>query len=391
MWVCLLLTGWASFAQQSTNVVDFLLTYDATTTRYTAWVVPRYNVPNANNSAAAEKGSTAQFTIKVPASFSITNVQDVTGNWEKAPMRLGPGNPGQDWSGSSLNSALNYYVIGKTPSETNYGSFASGTPVRLFTFQGNGCLGPLGVLEAGNPFIAEADQRFSLNVANSFYSISATPSGGNTGGNQTPLEQFRTATGNQAQCGSLTANPDSQTLTAGMTTSIPVLTNDFNNGQPASTANVTLTIATPPATGTATVNANGTIGFVPAAGFTGPVSFTYTICDISQPSVCASAVVSLTVNPAPAVLTANPDSQTLTAGMTTSIPVLTNDFNNGQPASTANVTLTIATPPATGTATVNANGTIGFCPLRVSPVPSRSPTPSATSASLRSVPRPWSA
>ena len=97
----------------------------------------------------------------------------------------------------------------------------------------------------------------------------------------------------------LTANPDSQTLTAGLPTTIPVLANDFNNGQPASTTSVTLSISTPPASGTATLNPNGTIGFIPAPGFTGPISFTYTICSISQPTVCASAPVSLTVNPAP--------------------------------------------------------------------------------------------
>jgi uncharacterized repeat protein (TIGR01451 family) len=357
IWGCMLLTGWASFAQQSTNVVDFLLTYDATTTLYTAWVVPRYNVPNTNNTGQFEKGGTAQFTIKVPSTFTISTITDVIGTWEKAPLRLGPGNTGQDWSGSGLNPAVNYYVIGKSPAESSYGQFTSGTPVRLFTFKGNGCLGPLAVLEPGNPFIAEADQRYSLNVANSFYSLSATPAGGN----QTPLEQFRSATGNQALCASLTASPDSQTLTAGTTATIPVLSNDFDNGQPASTTNVTLTVTTPPLTGTAIVNADGTIGFTPAPGFTGPVSFTYTICDIGQPSVCASAPVSLTVNPVPAVLTATPDALTLTAGTPTTIPILGNDFNNGQPVSISTVTVTVTTP-ATGTATVNLDGTIIFTP-----------------------------
>ncbi|WP_018620615.1 Ig-like domain-containing protein [Spirosoma luteum] len=358
IWGCLLLTGWAGFAQQSTNAVDFLLTYEASSTLYTAWVVPRYNVPNANNTGQVEKGGTAQFTIKVPATFTISAITDAVGVWEKTPLRLGPGNLGQDWSGSGLDPAVNYYVIGKSPGEATYGSFLSGTPVRLFTFRGNGCVGPLAVLEPGNPFIAEADQRYSLNVANSFYSLSGTPAGGN----QTPAEQFKTVTGNPAQCASLVANPDALTLTAGVSTTVSVLANDFTNGQPASTTNVTITLTTPPATGTATVNANGTIGFIPAAGFTGPVSFTYTICDIAQPSVCASAAVSLTVNPVPAVLTANPDALTLTAGVTTTIPVLANDTRNGQPASSTNVTVTLTTLPATGTATVNANGTISFIP-----------------------------
>ena len=357
VWGCLLLMGWASSAQQSPNVVDFRITYNPSTTLYTAYVVPRYNVPNSNNTGTVEKGGTAQFTIKVPSSFSITNITDVVGQWEKAPLRLGPGNAGQDWSGSGLNPSINYYVIGKSPSESSYGAFTSGIPVALFTFQGSGCFGPLSVLEPGNAFIAEADQRYSLNVANSFYSLSGTP----PGGNQTPLEQFRTVTGPSTQCASLVANPDAQTLTAGLTTTIPVLANDFNNGLPASTTNVTVTVSTP-ASGTATVNPNGSISFIPASGFTGPTSFTYTICDIFQPTFCVSAPVNLTVNPVPTVLTANPDSQTLTAGLPTTIPVLANDFNNGQPASTTSVTLSISTPPASGTATLNPNGSISFTP-----------------------------
>ena len=354
--------GWASSAQQSTNVVDYLLTYDATTARYTAWVVPRYSVPNSNNTSVnnTERGGTAQFTIKVPSSFVITNIVDVNGVWDKTSTRLGPGNPGQGgfWS-NQLDPAVNYYAIGKAASETNYGIFTADTPVKLFTFQGNGCLGPLAVLEAGNPFITEANN-IGLNVANSFYSLSGTP----PGGNQTPLEQFRNATGTNALCATpagVTANPDNQTLTAGTFTTVSVLANDTRNGQPASTTNVTVTVTTPPATGTATVNANGTISFTPAAGFTGPVSFTYTICDSTQPTVCSSAPVSLTVNPIPVVLVTTPDSQTLTAGTFTTISVLANDTRNGQPASISNVTVTVTTP-VSGTATVNLNGTITFTP-----------------------------
>ena len=140
-----------------------------------------------------------------------------------------------------------------------------------------------------------------------------------------------------------------------------MLGNDTSNGQPVSLSTVTVTVTTP-ASGTATVNPDGTVTFTPAAGFTGPVSFTYTICALTQPTVCASAPVSLTVNPVPAVLTANPDALTLTAGVATTIPVLVNDFNNGQPASTTSVTVSISTPPTSGTATVNPDGTIGFIP-----------------------------
>ncbi len=204
IWSYLCLTIGAGYAQQSSNVVDFQVTYDLTTNRYTAWVVPRYNIPNENNTGTTERGGTAQYTLKVPASFSIVEITDVRGTWEKEPLRLGPGNPGQDWSGSGLDPSINYYVIGKSPSETNYGSFVSGTPVALFTFRGNGCFGPVSPLEPGNAFITQADQRFSLNVANSFYSVS----GQRLLGNQNPLEQYRTITGPAAQCELLQANAD---------------------------------------------------------------------------------------------------------------------------------------------------------------------------------------
>ncbi len=287
-----------AFGQQSTNTVNYQLTYNVTTGRYTAWVIPNYNTPNAINGATTEKGGTAQFTIKVPASFSITSVQDINGTWEKNPSRLGPGNAPQVYT-TPLDPTYNYFVVGKSPSEVDYGAFAVGTPVPLFSFAGNGCFGELIPLPPGDPFIAAADNDQSLNVANSFYSRSGTP----PGGNQTPLEQFVAITGPAAQCAVLQANADSQTLTAGQSTTVTQLANDTRNGQPVSATDVTVSISTAPTTGTATVNADGTIKYSPAPGFSGPVSFTYTICAPTQTTICSSAPVNLTVN---ALVMANP-------------------------------------------------------------------------------------
>ena len=36
-------------AQDSLNTVKYQITYNPTTQVYTAWVIPDYNVPNANN------------------------------------------------------------------------------------------------------------------------------------------------------------------------------------------------------------------------------------------------------------------------------------------------------------------------------------------------------
>lgn len=188
----------AANAQLSTNTVKYKVTYVAATQTYTAWVVPDYNVPNANNANITEKGGTAQFTIVVPKDFVITEITDIKGTWSKPSdsnfRKFGPGNSGQTWTG--LDPALNYYVIGKTPSETDYGTFTNGTSVALFSFKGNGCFGPVKPLPAGDPFIQAADDNYSLNVANSFYSRSGQPAGGNVN----PLEQFVNITGSPAQC-----------------------------------------------------------------------------------------------------------------------------------------------------------------------------------------------
>jgi len=197
-------------AQLSANTVKYQITYDAANQAYTAWVIPDYNVPNAApndfNTGTTEKGATAQFTIVVPKDFVITQITDIKGTWAKPTdsgfIKLGPGNPNQTWTG--LDPTLNYYVVGKTPSETDYGTFTTGTAVALFSFKGNGCFGPVKPLPPGDPFIAAADDIFSLNVANSFYSRSGQPSGGNV----IPKEQFVNITGPAAECSIPSGNSD---------------------------------------------------------------------------------------------------------------------------------------------------------------------------------------
>ena len=192
--------------QISSNTVKYQVTYNSSNQIYTAWIIPDYSVPNANNSSSTELGGTAQFTIVVPKDFVITNITDIKGIWTKvndsAFRKLGPGQNGQVWTG--LDQTLNYYVIGKAPKETDYGTFATGVPVALFSFTGNSCYGIVKALPANDPFITIADAIYGLNVGNSFYSRSGQPSGGN----QKPMEQFISITGTFANCLPLQANPD---------------------------------------------------------------------------------------------------------------------------------------------------------------------------------------
>ncbi|MES2518630.1 MAG: Ig-like domain-containing protein [Bacteroidota bacterium] len=293
IFLLLLLISSVVQGQISSNTVKYQITYEPTSQVYTAWVVPDYNVPNANNLGTTELGGTAQFTIVVPKDFVITNITDIKGTWTKttdaAFRKLGPGQVGQVWTG--LDPTLNYYVIGKTPSETNYGTFAAGSPVSLFSFTGNSCYGIVKALPANDPFIAAADNGYGLNTGNSFYSRSGQPSGGN----QKPLEQFISITGIPANCLPLQANPDNPTTTVGTSTTTNVLGNDTRAGTPVNPNNVTVSIFANPSSGTVTINADGTIKYTPNANFTGKDCYVYQICDKAIPTLCDTAKVCVTV------------------------------------------------------------------------------------------------
>lgn len=162
--------------------VKYMISYDAEKQVYTAWVVPDYDTPNYNNADTEEKGATAQFTLKVPKGFVLSQIQDIRGTWDKSPVKLG-----SETVFREAGIAAEYYVIGKAPSETNYGTFRKGEPVALFTFRGNLLDSPeVQAIENGDPFISIADRKMSLNAGSSFYSRS----GQKPTVTAQPLEQF---------------------------------------------------------------------------------------------------------------------------------------------------------------------------------------------------------
>jgi uncharacterized repeat protein (TIGR01451 family) len=367
--LCMYWGLWQVHAQTSPNTVKYQVTYDAPTTTYTAWVVPDYSVPNTNNNASTEKGATAQFTIVVPKDFVITLVTDITGTWTKTTessfIKLGPGNPNQNFPG--LDPTLNYYVIGKTASETDYGLFAPGVPVALFSFKGNGCFGPIRPLAPGDPFIAAADDLYSLNVGNSFYSRSGQPAGGNV----VPLEQFVNITGGNANCSTppvvvkqIFALNDNGVTTKNTVASGNVLLND-NVLSGTAPLVVSTTPVLSPANGTLTLNANGTYTFTPTNGFVGTTLFKYRVCDSSSPALCDTATVSISVvdptvtpptNSAPIVLA---DNATTQPGVPVSGNVLTND-KDPDPGQT--LTAALVNGPANGTLSLNPDGSYTYTP-----------------------------
>ncbi|MGI9197835.1 MAG: Ig-like domain-containing protein [Candidatus Nanopelagicales bacterium] len=125
-----------------------------------------------------------------------------------------------------------------------------------------------------------------------------------------------------------------------------------------------------PGQGTATVNPDGTVSFVPDSGWTGQVSLPYSVAD-SQGNRDFSTVTITMI--APVMPVAGDDSATTPAGTPVSVPAGTDDTRGTYPLVLGTVRLcgvgdvapacddTIVTD-ATGTFTVNGDGTVSFRP-----------------------------
>ncbi len=141
-----------------------------------------------------------------------------------------------------------------------------------------------------------------------------------------------------------------------------VLAND-TDPDPGQTATLTAEVVAQPAHGTLTLNANGTFTYTPANGYTGPDSFTYRAKD-STDRTSGVATVEITVITGPNVPPiANPDTYAATEDTPLNVTaasagVLQNDTDAEDDAFNA----VLASPPANGTLTLNANGTFLYTP-----------------------------
>lgn len=171
-------------AQTESNLkTKYMITYDEGKDVFTAWIVPSYDTPNFNNPDSEERGVTAQFSLKVPREFILTSIADIKGSWEKTPTKIGSQ---KVFSKVKIDPLFEYYIIGKTNTETNYGAFKSGEPVAIFNFKGKGGnFSKISILDNKDPFVEISDKSFSLNVRNSFYSRSGQTSKSSA----KPLEQ----------------------------------------------------------------------------------------------------------------------------------------------------------------------------------------------------------
>ncbi len=80
VWLGYVVVQAQDMAMLSSNEVRYMITREPATGVFTAWVVPNYSTPNANNPESEDFGATAQFSLKVPKEFVLTNLQDIRGD-----------------------------------------------------------------------------------------------------------------------------------------------------------------------------------------------------------------------------------------------------------------------------------------------------------------------
>ncbi|MBX7181543.1 MAG: tandem-95 repeat protein, partial [Bacteroidia bacterium] len=121
-----------------------------------------------------------------------------------------------------------------------------------------------------------------------------------------------------------------------------------------------VTVVSQPSNGTVVVNANGTVTYTPNTNWNGTDSFIYNVCDNGNPTLCDTAIVFVVVTPVNDGPIANPDNASTPENVCVTINVLGNDLDIDGVLDTASVTITVSA--VNGTATLNANGTITYCP-----------------------------
>ncbi|HWI52644.1 MAG TPA: cadherin-like domain-containing protein, partial [Symbiobacteriaceae bacterium] len=134
-----------------------------------------------------------------------------------------------------------------------------------------------------------------------------------------------------------------------------VLSNDTDVDGPALTA----VLVSPPASGTFTLNANGSFNYTPASNFSGSVTFTYRASDGTLTSNLATVTINVTpVNDAPV---ANNDTYSVLEDQTLNVAatgVLTNDTDPDGPSMTAQLVSNVSN----GSLTLNGNGSFTYTP-----------------------------
>jgi len=148
-------------------------------------------------------------------------------------------------------------------------------------------------------------------------------------------------------CAAPIAFPDAATTPNTQPITVNVLANDIG----ICSDDIIVTVLTQPTSGSASVNATNQVIYTPQAGFTGTVTFTYTVCDLCSPTACDETTVTITVTGGgPPPVDIQPDVVQTPFETPIQINVLANDFG-------ANLTITQFTQPDNGTVTYSPDGT----------------------------------
>ena len=157
------------------------------------------------------------------------------------------------------------------------------------------------------------------------------------------------------------ANPDTYSMfrngTLTTTTANDVLTNDTDpDGDP-----LTAVLITPPASGTLTLNPNGTFTYTPPTGFTGPATFTYAANDDLTNGNTTTVTITVSNRPPTAV---NDGPYGTFRNQPLTVPAATGLLDNDTDPDGDTLTVTATTQPTggAGSVTVNPNGSFTYTP-----------------------------
>ena len=141
---------------------------------------------------------------------------------------------------------------------------------------------------------------------------------------------------------------DSRTTYVDVPVTIPVLSNDTGDIDPATTKKLT-----DPTNGSAVKNPDNTFTYSPNPNFIGVDTFTYETCNADS-SLCSTATVTVTILPPPA---ATDDVSTTPGNTPVNIPVLSNDTGDITPS-----TIIKLTDPPNGAIIKNPDNTFTYTP-----------------------------
>ncbi len=154
------------------------------------------------------------------------------------------------------------------------------------------------------------------------------------------------------------AEPDEDETRVGEPVTVNILENDGESDNPVVPDSVQ--IAGVPSNGEVVVNDDGTITYIPADGFSGTDTFTYTVTyengEVSEPILVTIDVVP---DGAPGI-EAEPDEDETRVGEPVTVNILENDGESDNPVVPDSVQ--IAGVPSNGEVVVNDDGTITYIP-----------------------------